>query len=296
LKLGLGTVQFGMDYGISNQHGKIPFEEVKAILKFAQENGVDVIDTACSYGESESVLGRALSNEHGFRLITKTPFFKRKQVFVDDASIIKDTFYGSLRKLGQSKIAGLLTHHADDLLSGGGDILYNALQELKNEGIVEKLGVSVYTGEQIDLLLKRYTFDLIQVPVNILDQRLINNYYLKKLKEQNIEIHARSVFLQGLLLIDPEQLHSFFNPIKPLLFKYRQFLNSHGLSPIEGSLGFVKGIPEIDYLIIGVNNLEQLKDNLQYFNRTYNDSLFSTFKEFSINDLNYLNPYLWKIN
>lgn len=296
MKLGLGTVQFGMDYGISNQHGKIPFEEVKAILKFAQETGVDVIDTAYLYGESESVLGRALSNQHGFRLITKTPFFKRKRIFVDDANIIKDTFYESLRKLGQSKIAGLLTHHADDAINDKDKFLYASMLELKDKGLVEKIGFSVYTGEQIDHLLERYDFDLIQLPVNVLDQRLINNGYLSRLKEKDIEIHARTVFLQGLLLIDPEQLHSFFNPIKPLLFKYRQFLNSHGLSPIEGSLGFVKIIPEIDYVIIGVNNLEQLKDSLQYFNRTYNDSLFSTFKEFSINDLNYLNPYLWKIN
>ncbi len=296
MKLGLGTVQFGMDYGISDQNSKTPLSEIKAILQVAQENGISVIDTAQSYGDSEHVLGEVLANQNSFRIITKTPVYKKKRISSIEAKNIKNTFYDSLKKLRQSRIAGLLIHNADDLLTEGGDILFYAMQELKEDKLVEKIGASVYSGEQIDSLLERYIFDLIQVPINVLDQRLVHSGHLMKLKKHGIEIHARSVFLQGLLIMEPISLPLFFDPIRPFLYRYWQFLLSQTLTPIEGAIGFVKQIPEIDCIIIGVNNLEQLKINLNSFAKLYNDSLFKNLKAFSLNDPKYLNPSLWRLN
>lgn len=296
MNLGLGTVQFGMDYGISNPHGKTPPGEIKAILQVAQENGISVIDTAHSYGNSESVLGTVLANQNDFQIITKTPVYKKKRISSIDAENVKIAFYDSLKNLRRSKLAGLLIHSADDLLTDGGDNLFYAMQELKKDELVEKIGATVYSSDQIDCLLERYPFDLIQVPVNVIDQRLIYSGDLTKLKGQGIEIHARSVFLQGLLLMSPASLSSFFDPIKPLLYKYWEFLQLQTLTPIEGAIGFIKQIPEIDCIIIGVNNAEQLKSNLKGFARSYPDSLVKDFKAFYLNDPKYLNPSLWKLN
>ncbi len=296
MQIALGTAQFGMDYGISSQK-KTSLDEVKVILKFAQDNGVAVLDTACAYGESESVLGTVLREDKHFQIITKTPLYQKDKINLKDAITLKTTFFESLKKLRKSKLTGLLVHNANDLLTDGGENLFYVMQDLKNDGYVEKIGVSVYSGDQIDGLLKRYAFDIIQAPINVLDRRLILSGHLAKLKEKGVEIHARSVFLQGLLLMEPSLLYSFFDPIKPLLYKYRDFLFANGLTDIEGALGFVKQIEEIDYIIIGVNNLEQLKININSFAKFYCDnSISDRFKGFSLNNPLYLNPGLWRVN
>lgn len=296
MKLTLGTVQFGMDYGIPQKSEKIPLDEVVSILKYANENGIDTIDTAYSYGDSEEVLGIALSREGGnFRVVTKTPVFNKKRISSKDAEAIEASFETSLKRLRLPHVEGLLIHKADDLLTEGGDILFAELEKLKYKGYVKKIGVSVYTGDQIDRLMGKFSFDMVQMPINVLDQRLISSARLARLKEKGLEIWARSVFLQGLLLMDLESIHEFFNPIKPHLYKYSKFLDSYGLAPVEGALSFIKKIDKIDYVVIGINNLKQLKTDLEIFNKSYHTPSFEEFREFSLNAPEYLNPGLWEI-
>jgi aryl-alcohol dehydrogenase-like predicted oxidoreductase len=285
-----------MDYGISNKGGKTLPEKVRKILRYAHENDVDTIDTASTYGESEALLGQSLWEKHSFRLITKTPVYKKRTIGPGDADNLIDFFQVSLKKLRQTAIDGLLAHNAEDLLAEDGEVLFTAMQQIKREGLVKKIGVSVYTGEQIDLLLNRYSFDIIQLPVNVLDKRLIYSGHLGALKARGIEVHARSIFLQGLLLMNPDTLDPFFNPVKPLLRRYHSFLSDNDLAPVEGALCFVKYIPEIDYVIIGVNSLEQLKVNLDILHGTYDYRLLDGFKAFSLNDSTYLNPSLWRLH
>ena len=297
MKLGIGTAQFGLDYGISNTSGKTSLKEVQSILKIATENGVDVLDTANFYGDSESAIGSCLHEQNRFRIITKTPVLKENRYSSDDGIIIKKAFYESLKRLKLSSVAGLLIQDAYNVLAEGGEFLYEGMLELKYKGLVEKIGFSVYNGEQIDKLLDLYDFELIQVPVNVLDQRLIKGGELKKLKNKDIEIHARSIFLQGLLLMEPDNLHSFFDPIKPVINKYRSFVISRGLTPVEGAINFVASVPEIDYIIVGVNTTEHLKTNLDGFKSTLKDRIpLENFSMFSIEDSRYLNPKLWKLN
>lgn len=294
-KLALGTAQFGLDYGISNMEGKTGPSEINAILRFAQSNKIELIDTAHSYGESEAVIGEALSASNKFRIITKTPVFNKQVITPKDAGKLRDIFFESLSKLGMSKLQSLLIHNPDDLFVPGGDILFSALDDLKQMGYIEQIGASVYTKEQIDNLLNKFSIDIIQLPVNLVDHHLIQSGHLKNLKKAGIEIHARSIFLQGMLLIDPDKLHSFFNPVKPVIRRYRDFLNKSGYTPVDGALGFAKCIDEIDYIIIGVNNLNQLKSNIDSFNKLYDESFLEGIMAFSISDPKYLNPTRWKL-
>ena len=292
MNLGLGTVQFGVDYGISNKGGQTPPDEVKEILSLAEKAGLSIIDTAAQYGNSEEVLGRCLSENHPFRIVTKTPAFKSPSLTGDDGAFLKETFYLSLQKLKQSAVYGLLIHNAKDLLSTHGNVLWRAMQELRDAALVEKIGVSVYSPEQLDAVLQSYRIDLVQLPVNVLDQRMIRYGHLRKFKEQGIEIHTRSVFLQGLLLMDPTALSKYFSPVRHSLTEYHQLLKARGIKPTEAALGFVCGIPEIDAVIVGVNDAHQLKE----FCASIGDASLNSkidFASFSIDDERIINPTFW---
>ena len=292
MKLGLGTVQFGMDYGISNQKGQTPESEVKEVLSLAVQRGLKVIDTACRYGNSEEMIGHCIPENNTCRIVTKTPIFKKKCIDREDAQLLKQTFYSSLKKLRQQSIYGLLIHYSDDLLCENGSMLWESMQELKEEGLVKKIGVSVYSPAQVDAILAFYNIDLVQLPVNIFDQRMIQHGHLKKLKDLGIEIHSRSVFLQGLLLMNPEEMPEYFSSIRDKMMKYREYLRTNSMSQIQAALTFVYRIPEIDTVIVGVNDSRQFRalceikcsDALQYQ---------IDFSSYYIEDERIINPFHW---
>lgn len=291
MKLGIGTVQFGLDYGISNKEGRTPENEVVEILRTAPQYGISVIDTAALYGTSEEVLGRTLPTDHKFEIITKTPGFSKKEIAKDNISFLEETFYESLKRLNQRSIYGLLVHNADDILTKNGYLLVDKMNKLKEEGLVKKIGVSVYTAEQINRILERYQIDLIQLPVNVLDQRLILSGHLLELKKAKVEVHARSIFLQGLLLLNPEELSNYFDSIKTHLNGYHEFIKQQGLSPVQAAIGFVMGLKDVDAVIFGVNNLQQLKEvctNMGPLPSEY-------FSHFGITDEFVLNPVHWNV-
>ena len=170
MKLGLGTVQFGLPYGISNKTGQVALDEIGKILQLAATSGMQIVDTAAGYGDSENVLGRSLAPAHDFLIVTKTLPLRAEKVRREDVAKAEAVFEDSLRQLGQSSVYGLLVHHSADLLNPGGDRLYAALRRWKEEGRVKKIGVSVYAREEVDRLFDRYAFDLVQLPLNVFDQ------------------------------------------------------------------------------------------------------------------------------
>ena len=273
MKLAIGTVQFGLDYGISNNIGQTIPEEVQKILSLAKQNKIDTLDSASAYGNSEEILGEFADNY--FKIITKvqTP----------------ENFSQSLKKLKWKNIYGLMFHNIDILIKNKD--YWHVFEKYKKENKVEKIGVSVYSKEEIDFILNNFDIDIIQIPINILDQRLLQNGYLKKLKDKDIEIHARSVFLQGLLLMDLVHINSYFDLIKPLLIDYFSYISQNNVSKTEAALCFVKNIKEIDKIVIGVNNHIQLQENIS----AYNKSIELDFKQFAINDENFINPAKWRI-
>lgn len=279
-KLALGTVQFGLDYGITNSKGQVQIEEVKSILEYAKENNINTLDTAASYGNSEEVLGNASIDD--FEVITKTIPLR------NGADEVIRRFHQSLTYLNKLSVNGLLIHNINEIEHKSFDTLFNQLNELKNKGLIKKIGFSAYTPEQVDFLLKNFDFDLIQVPFNVFDNRLIQGGQLKALNNKGIEVHARSVFLQGLLL-DFKNLPGYFSTWKKEFNDYQEIVKDSGLSLIEYALNFAINTQEIDKVLVGVNSKKQLTEIIQVVNEQ------SNLDAYSINDLDLLNPGLWKI-
>ena len=284
MKLALGTVQFGIDYGVANTKGQVQIEEVHAILNYAQKNGVNTLDTASSYGNSEEVLGKFVVND--FKIITKTTSIKK------GVNEVVRNFHQSLKNLKQQKVCGLLIHDINEIEHKRFDALFIELARLKQQGLVKKIGASVYNSQQIDYLLDNFSIDLIQLPINILDQRLISNDSLIKLKKHNVEIHARSVFLQGLLLMSTDTIPSWFNPIKDTLKLFHKEAKKQNLTKLQLALGFVQSLTEIDKVVVGVDSLKQLYEIINASSVKVNAVELSNI---SINDPIFLNPSNWKV-
>lgn len=245
-KIALGTVQFGLDYGISNNTGKTHVDEVGEILAYCKANKIDTLDTAYGYGESEKVLGQFdLSN------------FKTVSKFLDNNSskglYLEQQLEQSLEYLNVPRIYGYLGHRP--LLVTNRD--WQCLQELKKEGLIEKIGFSFNKPEEVDIVLNNgFIPDLIQAPFNYLDNRFIQKFRFLK-ENYNTEIHTRSAFLQGLFFMNPTALPVFFGPIKKALQEIETIENKAG-----ALLRYVLAQPFIDKVVIGVNKKEQLTQNM----------------------------------
>lgn len=251
-KLGLGTVQFGLNYGISNSEGITPEEEIKNILSHAWSAGINTIDTASAYGVSEEVLGRNIEND--FRIVTKF-------VLAESGLSIKDEFERSLKRLNVSKIYGFLAHRPLNVVNN--PHTWDFLNQKKNEGLIEKTGFSFNTVEEAEIVMKAGLWpDLVQVPFNYLDDRFVK--IMKELKSRGCEVHIRSAFLQGLFFSDADNLDPYFDEVKPLLNQLKEYKDKGILAGMLLKYCLEKDF--IDKVIIGVNTLEQLKDNIDSIN------------------------------
>jgi len=280
-KLSLGTVQFGLDYGVTNQSGQVAIDEVRGILDFAKQNNIKTLDTAPLYGNSEKVLGEIGVDD--YQIITKTTFLK------DDDDEVVNNFYKSLENLNIGQAEGLLIHNINDIENKQFDTLFKKLYALKERNLVKKIGFSTYTPEQVVFLLANFDFDLIQVPFNVFDTRLVDNGLLRELKDKGVEIHVRSVFLQGLLL-DFDSLGDYFSSWEDKFEDYQKMVKDSGFSLLEYALNFVLNVEEIDKILVGVNNNKQLIEIVKASQKKVDNPLLP----FSINDINLLNPSLWK--
>ncbi|MCB1509486.1 MAG: aldo/keto reductase [Hyphomicrobiaceae bacterium] len=256
-KIGLGTVQFGIPYGITNSGGRVPLDEVRAILDRAAAAGVATLDTAALYGESEAVLGQALRPDAPFEIVTKTAKFADVTDPATARTRLNDTFSASLAALKREHVYGLLAHEADDLLGPAGETIWQAMQAHKRAGRVTKIGASVYTGRQIDALMARYDLDLVQLPINALDDRLIRDGQLARLHARGVEVHARSLFLQGLLLQAPDAIEPRFAPLPERVRALHAVFAAAGLSPLEGALAAIMRRPEISRTVVGVTSTRE---------------------------------------
>ncbi|HIF14852.1 MAG TPA: aryl-alcohol dehydrogenase [Bacteroidetes bacterium] len=293
-KIVLGTAQFGIDYGISNRIGKTHSLEVEKILQYASKQGINILDTASSYGNAENLISDYIANKdkNSWNVITKIPHFKGNIIDSKQVDKLSENVEFFQKKIGKESIYGLLIHNYDDLFLPGADNLMNTLERLKKEGVVKKIGVSVYTGEQIDHILNNYSIDIIQLPFNILDQRLMKGGYLTKLKEFGIEVHARSIFLQGLLLMPLNNMHSWFNPILGALEDFHLEAKKMNLTALQLALAFVQSSDDIDRLVVGVNTLEQLREIVNAKSVRINTT---EFYNLSVDNAIFLNPSNWKV-
>ncbi len=288
-KLALGAVQFGLDYGVSSDNGQVRFKELTKILEYASSNNIKVIDTAPSYGKSEEVLGKnEISN---FKIITKTRHFNNSNITSNDAKLLKKDFFNSLKKINKESIYALLIHNAEDLLKSDSKKIFDVLAELKKSRKIMKLGVSVYDVHQLESILNNFEIDIVQLPFNILDKRMIDSGMLENLHKNGIEVHARSVFLQGLLLMSKNNIPKKFNRWNDLWQIWHQWLNENQISPLEASLKYAISISEISKVLVGVQSRSQLEEIV--IASTSDSALPDIPPELFISDSKLLNPSKW---
>ena len=245
-KIALGTVQFGMNYGISHTTGQIPFDEIARILHFCNKHGIDTIDTAQGYGESEKVLGQF--NLSSFKVITKLIGAARLET--------------SLENLKLDSIYGLMLHRENEC----NEHTWAQFESYKTRGMVKKIGVSVYSPELLNNLIDLYPIDIVQLPMNILDQRFIP--ILDKLKNKGIEVHIRSLFLQGLLLM--KSIAEYISEIKAKI-------ESIPSPRLEYALALGKQHKEVDKMVLGVTRLQDLEEIYNAYKEEVNTLDFSQY-------------------
>lgn len=245
-KIALGTVQFGIPYGISNSTGQTPANEVKHILQTALANQITLLDTASAYGNAEQVLGTC--SVESFRIVSK---FRN----ADNTEALRSQLRKSLSALRISALYGYLAHRPEDLITTEG--LWEELAACKGEGFIVKRGFSLNKPSELDALLdKGLVPDIIQVPYNYLDRRFEDS--MKELSRKGCEIHCRSAFLQGLFFANPHSLPDFFSQVKPIVAE----LQCLGQDLPGALLNFVITKPFVDKVIMGVETCEQLLRNL----------------------------------
>lgn len=285
MKLALGTVQFGQPYGVANLQGQVTEAEVRSILDLASVNGVHTLDTAIAYGESEKVLGKMQLDN--FEIITKLPSLPEecRDVF----GWVEQELEASLLRLNVSSVNSLLLHRPEQLTGKIGKQLYQALQQKKQEGIVKRIGISIYSPDELNGLTDKFHFDLIQAPFNIIDRRLQESGWLKKLVSSGTQIHVRSVFMQGLLLMSRATRPEIFNCWSSLWVEWDKWLKTAELTPLQACLRYALAIPEIEKIVVGVDSSAQLNEILQAAKGQFT----APPAELACSDINLLNPSLW---
>lgn len=256
-RLALGTVQFGLPYGIANASGQVTPAEADKILRVAMAGGIDTLDTAIAYGDSESVLGRLHSGR--FNIITKLPALPDD--VTDAGGWIRAQVDASLARLCVDRLDGLLLHRPDQLLGRHGADIYNALTSLRGSGQVRRIGISVYEPAQLDAL-SAFSLDLVQAPLNVFDQRMLRSGWLNRLQRNGVAFHARSAFLQGLLLMPPEQRPAQFAVWGDAWKLWDDWLGAQRLSPLEACLRFAVQASGVERVVVGVDSGKQLQSIL----------------------------------
>lgn len=282
-KLVLGTVQFGLDYGINNQSGRVHQDEVDRILRLAKKSGINKLDTSSAYGISENVLGKSFfENDLRFQVISKYPHSKEN---------VATVFNSSIKKLYQKKLYGYLVHHFEFYRSQ--PHLWEEMKQLKAEGKIEKIGFSLYNVNQLQYLLDNgVKFDILQFPYNLFDRQF--EAYLSQLKQCGVEIHTRSVFLQGLFFKNVHVLTDILSPMKKYLKELHEYCDINCVSIGQLALNYVVSQPYIDGVLIGVDNCQQLQVNVDAVQGGIRQEDIDFVSSINVLEKELLNPMNWK--
>ncbi|EEA93480.1 aldo/keto reductase [Pseudovibrio sp. JE062] len=296
-KVALGTVQFGLDYGMTNNVGKPAVESIKEVLEFAQRENITLLDTAYAYGSAENVLGHLLpGNDSWARIATKLPPLLETSDDTDLASKARVAFHTSLDRLQRTKVASLMVHRSSDLLSPQGEHVWALMNELKDDGKVGLIGASVYSPQEAEALLSKYPIEVIQLPANLYDGRFDKSGMLNQLKAAGVEVHVRSLYLQGILLTPPNDLPPRFEKLKVQHERlYRQFAKD-GVLPATACLAAYLNHTDVDYIVIGCQNkwqIQRLVESVSAAESIGMDTSKALRCNFTIDDAAIINPALW---
>ena len=267
-KMSLGTVQFGLHYGIANDVGKPPEEQSFEMIKAALDSGITSIDTARAYGDSEDIIGRYFKeNPENIPFVsTKVPPFPEADVALLEKHII-ESVETSLEALGLKKVENIMLHNGVSLFRYG-DETAKIMGSLVKRGYCDMVGASVYDAKEIDKMLTYEEYTSTQVPMSIFDQRLINGGYIEKLADRGYTTFVRSVFLQGLFFLDPEKITDeiLLRHALPGIKKIRELSEKEGMTIEELAIAFLRDYPGVTSLVLGSDNALQVKANIRSFN------------------------------
>jgi aryl-alcohol dehydrogenase-like predicted oxidoreductase len=286
MKLAIGGVQFGKNYGLVDGK-KIKNYEFKKIEKLILRSDIKFIDTSINYGSSEKIIGS--SNFNKLNIITKIKL-PEKNINID--KWVEKKIRSSLTKLKINKIYGVLIHDYKDLFGIRGKKFLKYLYHLKDKKIIQKIGVTVYAPSDLKKIWSFWKPEIVQVPLNILDQRFLKSRWIATLKKFKILIFVRSCFLQGLLLSDYRS-NPRFRKFYKILDKFNNWCKLNEISRLQACVDFLKIKKNIDYLVVGFNNYYQFDEILKSFK---NKKITKIPNIFTTNKLNLIDPRLWKIN
>lgn len=286
-KLAIGTANFGLNYGISNVGGKLADEDLKNILNLAFQSNLNTIDTAQAYGNSEYRLGQITTEK--FQVVTKIGVGLEGSY---QPKSIHKLVMESLKRLKLDSVNGVLLHRPEILLGNDGNEIASELRHLKEIGLVKNIGVSIYGPELLSNLSNVIELDIVQAPFNVFDKRIMTSGWSDRLKERGTKIHTRSIFLQGLLLLEKSKLDRFFLQNWPELFaNWFAFQIETGMRAETIALDFGLRQSWIDKIVVGVDSAEQLAQLL-----TIESSDRYTFSpQISTDDENLLDPSNWRL-
>ena len=282
-KIILGTAQFGTSYGIANKSGKIKFNEIFKILNYLKKNKINLLDTASSYIKSEKEIGKYYKKtKKKFKITTKFTFKKKEK--------IQSQFIKSFNSLGYVPNT-ILAHNYKDYLNPN---FHKEINIIKRKYPIKNIGVSLYNVTELNKILNYKKPDLIQIPLNILDKRFLNEKIIKTLKKKNIKIQIRSVFLQGLFFKKKNFIFKNFKNIKKKYERLLQIANSEKMHLGYLSLNWAFNLKGIDYIVLGVDSFAHLKKNLNIIKKKLSKKTYSQIDKINVNNNNIIKPYLWK--
>ena len=288
----LGTAQLGLPYGIANKAGQPVQAVATAIIREAWSQGIREFDTAQGYGDSEQVLGKALCE---FGISSEAKIITKFHPNLDhlDASVLSNTLNQSLERLGVSSLFGIMLHR-EEMLSLWDKGLAEVIYSLVSSGKVKKIGASVYTPDRAIEALSTDGIDIVQLPTNILDRRFENAGVFKLADEKKKTIYIRSIFLQGMILMNPREIPAKMAFARPVIEKLVSLSNDSGLLRQEMALGYIKSEMPNAYVIFGAETPEQVRENVEAWKKKMPESLGNKVRALFANvDERILNPSLW---
>ena len=290
----LGTAQIGLNYGITNKEGKVPENDLPLLFRGAKKAGFTLLDTAQAYGEAERLIGQYMDNSNMFRVITKMPRQKQSHFTYENILLWEKSILQSLALLRVQNFEALMIHSISDLHKPGSKYLEEWLIDLRKRGIARNIGVSIYRAEDLEGLNPQL-LDIVQLPMSLYDQNLLNNGTVQKLKDSGSIIHARSIYLQGLLLTPPEHWPNWINP--KICSHHQQLVmlaRARGCRLIDLVLGFAKAQESINAVVLGVCSLRQVQEIEDAWS-AQSPWHGNEWQDWSLEDRSFLDPRQWKL-
>ena len=289
----LGTAQFGLNYGITNKSGKLLKETIVNIISLAQKENINILDTASAYGDAEKIIGEVIGQRNNFRILSKFPSQKDKVSFEKkDISLWDEEFLKSLNNLNTQNLDTYFLHDTRDLLKQGNIFLKDWLRSLKNRNLINRLGVSIYSKKELEHMPYEF-LEVVQLPLSIYNQKILLDGTLSDLKNRGSSIFLRSVFLQGLLV---SRVSSWPKWIKTKEKKHHsyfcKFADRNGYKLTELCLDFVKKMDQVEAIILGFTNHNELKEVCNFW---VNDEklIVCDYEKWSLLNESFIDPRNW---